>query len=184
MALDAEQITLVRMALSARLLAAAAGCLAVAARAGAQDTLTAAERAAAQCRIPGLAGLPRDTAAVRCAEWFIARNGYTAAPVADTVKLVGELFESGSRAEVLAARRGRLAPRAVVLCRDHAGPTPFNVVFTYPGAPDTVEYGRGVAMDANFGQMRVRHVPFLLRRARTPPGFPGCHVLRPARRPG
>ncbi|HEY0780614.1 MAG TPA: hypothetical protein VGD56_21840 [Gemmatirosa sp.] len=176
------------MGSSVNFLAAASACLAVSARAAAQDAPTAVERHAGQCRVPGLASLPRDTAAVRCAEWFVARNGYTDAPPADTTELAGELFDSyrsGGWARTLAGRRGTMAPRAVVLCRDApAKPVAYDVVFTYPGAPDTAKYGRGIAMDANFGQMRVRHVPFLLRKARTRPGFPWCTVLRAAGRPG
>ena len=62
------------------------------------------------------AGDPLDRAAA-CAEAFVARNGYTTAVSVPPDELALEPGEVGhTPAEVLAARRGSLAPRARVVC--------------------------------------------------------------------
>ena len=131
--------------------------------------MTAAGGASAdprQCGLPGLAGLPPDTAAVRCAEWFVARNGYTdLAPVADSTQLASESIEfAPSVAELLASRRNTLGRRAAVVCREAPRGAGYTVGFAAPGDRARRE-GRAVTMDASFGALRVEHQVYLLSEA-------------------
>lgn len=108
-----------------------------------------------RCLLP-MNGATREEQAVRCAEWFIARQGYTdAPPVADTQLVVSEGIEwAASIAERLAQRRGSLQPRAFGLCESPDGS--FDVAFYMAGG----QYARGVTMDARFGSLRVQHSNF------------------------
>ena len=103
-----------------------------------------------------IARQPDEEQAVRFAEWFIARQGYTdAPPVADTQLVVSEGIEwAASIAERLAQRRGSLQPRAFGLCESPDGS--FDVAFYMAGG----QYARGVTMDAQFGSLRVQHSNF------------------------
>jgi hypothetical protein len=120
-------------------------------------------------------GVPADAAspqmhAVRCAEWFIARQGYTnAAPVSDTLLVMAEGIEwEPSRREWLRRRHGSLSARALAVCKSGHG---FNVPFLVPGGA----YARGVTMDERYGSLRVQHSGFeldYLRKAKT-----GCRLI-------
>jgi hypothetical protein len=68
---------------------------------------------------------------VRCAETFVARNGYTqAAADADSSLWSAEGNQQGSRSEWPAQRHGTLQPRAVALCHgSHGSVLGFSVVF-------------------------------------------------------
>ena len=108
-----------------------------------------------RCGLPDTSGAP-EAQAVRCAEWFIARQGYTLAPaIEDTTRVVTEGIEwESSVRERLARRRGSLQPTAFGICpRSDGG---YDVAFrtaTGVGA-------RGVSMDSQFGSLRVEHQDF------------------------
>ena len=118
-----------------------------------------------RCGLTHPLGESRDATAVRCAEWFIARNGYIDRPVTDTAAMAPESIELGhSPLGWLAARHNTLAPRAVVVCRGAKRGPGFTVGFLRPGSDTTV--GRAVTMDTMFQALRVEHVDFSVARAR------------------
>ena len=142
-------------------LGAAVGCAGPGDRRAAADS--AADSAAARLRrCPrALAALrPEAAAAVRCAEWFVARNGYTDLPPApDTLALVrsfDDVMSGAAGPEVLGERRNALARRAVVLCGGAPEWAPFTVGFAHTG-DSSMAYGRAVRMDSAFGGLRVLH---------------------------
>ena len=109
-----------------------------------------------------------ETHAVRCAEWFILRNGYTTRrPVADTTQIAWEADEVvGSAAERLARRRGLLRERAFVVCRgrrEGKGPA-FGVGFVLRPDPPSPS-GRAVTMDTAFAEIHVERGSFDLTMA-------------------
>jgi hypothetical protein len=114
---------------------------------------------AADPRRCGLARVPGETPeerAVRCAEWFVVRNGYTMRrPVTDSTQIALETGEpGGTLAERLARRRGLLREGAVVVCRgrrEGAGPA-FGVGFALRPDPPSPT-GRVVTMDTAFAEM-------------------------------
>jgi hypothetical protein len=128
LALDAEHLTTLGMPVPLPWLIAVPAVLAAvpAALAGQGAPRRAAGGPAAdvhRCGVPALGALPRDSAAVRCAEWFVARNGYTDQAPADTAELAGESlqFHGGDWPRILAGRRNTLARRAAVLCQGALG---------------------------------------------------------------
>src|SRR5688572_6889036 len=74
-----------------------------------------------RCDLPDRSGIAPESTAVRCAEWFVARNGYTSSVPGDSIALRSESIELGemprSRREVLAERNRQLTGRAVLVCR-------------------------------------------------------------------
>ena len=114
------------------------------------------------------AGDPLDRAAA-CAEAFVARNGYTTAapvPLDDLAVEPGELGHTP--AEVLAARRGSLAPRARAVCTPRGGaPAGYKVVFTVLGMP-APRWVVTVEMNAEHSQLTVIHPTELPSEAETP----------------
>ena len=109
-----------------------------------------------------------ETHAVRCAEWFIIRNGYTTRrPVADTTQIAWEAAEvAGSAAEHLARRRGMLRERAFVVCRgrrEGKGPA-FGVGFVLRPDPPSPS-GRAVTMDTAFAEIHFERGNFDLTMA-------------------
>jgi hypothetical protein len=96
--------------------------------------------------------------AVRCAEDFIRRNGYTSEPA--TGPLQTESFNSPT----LERRTGTLVKAA-------AGYAPYPpghlVPFRYTSG--TTKTGRAVTMSATFDRMRVEHQDFILSAAREVP---------------
>ena len=120
--------------------------------------------------------LARETRAIRCAEWFIGRQGYTlAAPVADTSALADEgvEWEAGARAK-LAGRRGSLEPRAFGICTLASGT--FEVAFWAPGR----RHARVVTLDPTLGSLRVQHADF--RASVVTQRKLGCHPVQPQAR--
>lgn len=121
---------------------------------------------------------PRD-AAVRCAETFVARNGYTTAPATERLdRIAWETVEEPlPPAEIVALRRGELEPRAEWLCtlrflrlREPG----FTVGFRLRSTPliDTLQMHRNfpsldtllraVTMDTMFSDLRMEHMPLIV----------------------
>lgn len=105
--------------------------------------------------------------AVRLAEAFVERNGYTAAP-ADREHLTNESLELSSNVEeILADRKDTLEPKAYGITRGGRGTKyGWTVVFRYRqvpanGAPNE-KTGRAVTMDEYFESLIMQHVDFLL----------------------
>lgn len=119
------------------------------------------------CGLPGLGLIPRDSAAVRCAEWFVARNGYTDQPPADSSALASESIEyARSLSDLLAQRRNSLARHAAVVCRYGRRGFGYTVGFRTRRHPDD-SLGRAVTMDTALKELRVEHMDYLLARARS-----------------
>jgi hypothetical protein len=149
------------------------GLLVSAGVAGAQTR--AAEDAQDSLRRCGLsrAGASPEVFAVRCAEWFVARQGYTAHNSRlDTAVVVSEGIEWGaSKRQWLRYRRNSLEPRAVGICAGRrAG---YDVVFRARGDSTSA---RGVRIDSSFGSLRVQHQGFNLAALRD--STSGCRALR------
>ena len=111
-----------------------------------------------QCGIldTALHAVPESTA-VRCAVWFITRNGYAGVSPDDSIPLRGESFSPpGPRHALLAGRRHTLQPRAVLVCR--LGPRGiFYVGVPYSDSPPA-DTGRLISMTAAFTDLSVEHV--------------------------
>jgi hypothetical protein len=149
------------------------GLLVSAGDAGAQTR--AADDAQDTLRRCGLsrAGASPEIFAVRCAEWFVARQGYTAHNSRlETAVVVSEGIEwAASKREWLRYRRNSLEPRAVGICVGRwAG---YDVVFRARGDSTSA---RGVKLDATFGALRVQHQDFNLAALRD--STSGCRSLR------
>ena len=111
--------------------------------------------------------------AVRCAEWFVARQGYTDHPAtSDTVAIVSEGIEwAETTTGVLAYRRSTLEARAMGVCEGEGRGAAFTVVFRMRGG----EGARAVTLDANFGSLRVQHQDF--RAEAVAEGAAGCRPV-------
>jgi hypothetical protein len=109
--------------------------------------------AARRCGLPRAASMSHEEHAIRCAEWFIAEQGYTThGAVTDINKVVSEGIEWGaSRREWLAQRRGTLEPKAFALCALDG--RSYVVAFRTKDKQNL----RGVSLDENFGSLRVQH---------------------------
>src|SRR5687768_15683856 len=120
-----------------------------------------------RCGLAPAAGETPEARAVRCAEWFVVRNGYTTRRPADSAQLAREAGElAGSAAELLAQRRGLLREGAVVVCRgerEGVGPA-FGVGFALRGDPPSPA-GRVVTMDTAFAAIHFERGDFGLIRA-------------------
>ena len=101
-----------------------------------------------RCEVPRSADETGDQYAIRCAEHFIAEQGYTAnPPTRDTNRVVPEGIEwKPSRAEWLAYRRRSLEPHAVGVCTAPETGR-YTVVFRSSGGRGA----RGVTLDATLG---------------------------------
>jgi len=118
----------------------------------------------------------RESRAIQCAEWFIARQGYTdASPVTDTTQVAPEGIEwkRGALAR-LAARHATLEPHAFGVCEGEDGR--FHVAFWGPGHG----YARGVTLDPRFGSLRVQHPDF--NPEVVTERLHGCHPIEPVPR--
>ena len=117
---------------------------------------------------------PGDMYAVRCAEYFVARQGYIEQPgLADTTVIVPEGIERGaSKVEWLSRRRSTLRPRAAGVCID-PGDKRYTVVFVYANGAGA----RGVTLDRAFGSLRVQHQDFRFEVVEKKQY--GCHALAP-----
>jgi hypothetical protein len=118
-----------------------------------------------RCDVRSVASLPPESLAVRCAESFVVRNGYTDVPPPDTSEMVGESLEFRlSARDKLADRQGTLRRRAVVFCRGDRGRPGYTIGFAAPG-DSVMELGRAVTMDTLFGSLVVQHQMFVVARA-------------------
>lgn len=112
--------------------------------------------------------------AVRCAEWFIANQGFTDQAVADTAPIIRDFEESAfPRAAVLDMRRGSLVPKAYGACTALNGG--YTVVFLYAGTAASDSVGRTVWMTRKLSDMYVIHQDIYLARVRA--GEFGCRLL-------
>jgi hypothetical protein len=117
------------------------------------------------------AGASPEVFAVRCAEWFVARQGYTLDNSLDTSVVVSEGIEwAAGKREWLRYRRNSLEPRAVGICVSRAR---YDVVFRARGDSTSA---RGVTLDSSFGSLRVQHQDFKLAALRN--STTGCRSLR------
>lgn len=137
-------------------------------------------------RCPASAPAARDPfdRAAACAEAFIARNGYTAADPVRADELAVERSEIGHPpAEVLAARRGSLAPRAYVVCRmTQPAQAGYKVAFTLLNMP-TPRWFVTVEMNAEHSRLTVIHPTQLPSEAEAPLP-PACRARGEAFRGG
>jgi hypothetical protein len=129
-----------------------------------------------RCGLPR-GGLTREAHAIRCAERFVARQGYAAdSSKVDTGTVVSEGIEwARTKREWLAYRRKSLEPRAHGVCSRADGG--FDVAFLNRNDPKSA---RGVSMDSSFGSLRVEHSSFNLHVLRDRKS--GCRPLRPQKR--
>jgi hypothetical protein len=113
------------------------------------------------CRVAREAGEDDVAYAVRCAEEFVRRNGYTTEPAdPDTTQHAAESIERRSPSERLAMRAGSLESRAYAICEGE-GAHRFTVVFRIRRL-DVHGVARRVTMSANFGEMRMQHLDIRL----------------------
>jgi hypothetical protein len=115
------------------------------------------------CRVPALDGEQPLAGAVRCAEEFVARNGYTdQEPTVDSDDIAYESLEfAESLTAQLEERLNTLETRAIGVCvgtpRDSAG---FTVVFRYRA--DSTTSARAVTVSRRFDSLQVAHQDFRL----------------------
>lgn len=125
------------------------------------------------CRVAREAGEDDVAYAVRCAEEFVRRNGYTTAPAdPDTTQHAAESIERRSPSERLAMRAGSLESRAYAICEGN-GDRRFTVVFAFRGGNGP--HARAVTMSAAFDALRVQHRSFI--RASVTERLHGCRPL-------
>ena len=114
--------------------------------------------------------------AIRCAEWFIAQQGFTEQPVIDTAGIVSDFEERAlPRATVLTLRRGSLAPHAYGVCTALPYQSGYVVVFVSPRTTPADSVGQTVWMSRAFQDMHVTHQGIYLAPVRA--GEFGCRLL-------
>jgi hypothetical protein len=126
------------------------------------------------CILP-VGASPSDSVAVRCAELFVGRNGYTDLPaVSDSARWVGESMDPG-----MASRQNTLEPRAYALCGSTQPDSFTLVVFRRPvpgsasGNTAVIRSARAVRIHPDLS-MGIVHQDFRLDA-----GLPtGCRALR------
>ena len=103
--------------------------------------------------------------AVRCAEDFVRRNGYTEAPVDLSSPLAFEAIESiewtDSIPRLLAERHASLEGKAAGICAGDRGAPGYTVAFRRH-TPTSAATGRAVTMSPQFTKLRMEHVDFIL----------------------
>ena len=112
------------------------------------------------CRVSRAANESSECFAVRCAEDFVRRNGYTLDAA------TGPVARESIHSPTLEQRRGMLE-RSAVGYRPY--PPGHLVVFKYSSS--TGKAGRAVTMSGEFGDLRVEHQDFFLAAA---PSIPTC----------
>ncbi len=127
-----------------------------------------------RCALARESAEPGDMYAVRCAEYFVTRQGYIEQPgLADTTVIVPEGIEWGdSKVEWLSRRRSTLRSRAAGVCID-PGDQRYTVIFLYANGAGA----RGVTLDRAFGSLRVQHQDFRFEVVEKKQY--GCHALAP-----
>lgn len=126
---------------------------------------------ARQCPFHPTADVDSAETAVKCAEEFIARNGYTLTPpVWGSAQLAEETFETGQPwSEVLARRRGTLKPKSVGVCVGASDRADMVYTVAFPYADNRVTaLVRVVTMTASFGDLRMQHQDVRVRAMTDP----------------
>ena len=125
-----------------------------------------------RCILPPVISASSDSAAVRCAELYVARNGYTdLPPVPDSSQWTGEFMDLG-----MPGRRNTLERRAHSICRGTIeGDSVVSVIFACGPKYEQAVRGRGVMATADLSYMRIEHQDFFLPTDSTP--LPGCRIL-------
>jgi hypothetical protein len=113
------------------------------------DASSAAIDPAGRCQVARLAGEHADCYAVRCAEDFIRRNGYTIEPA--SVPQYRDAFSAS-----MEERHGMLYSSAIVHQWISGG---HFVGFRYRDSSDNV--GRAVTMTSTFNELKLDHVHFV-----------------------
>lgn len=126
-----------------------------------------------RCLLPaGVA--PSDSAAVRCAELFVQRNGYTdLPPVPDSTQWTGEFMDVG-----ILGRHNMLQRRAHSICRGTIdGDSVVSVIFEYGPMYEQTDggHGRGIMATADLSYIRIKHQDFVLPSVST--SWPSCEIL-------
>ena len=111
---------------------------------------------ARKCRLQRAANSTPEEHAVRCAEWFVERQGYTGTRgITDTADVLPEGIEwSSSAADRLRKRTGTLEPKAFALCAFDG--RVYSVAFWSTDR----SHARGITLDDNFGSLRMQHPDF------------------------
>lgn len=126
---------------------------------------------ARQCPLKASDEVDSTETAVRCAEEFIARNGYTLTPPAwGSAQLAEETFETGQPwSQVLARRRDTLKPMAVGVCTSASDRTDMAYTVAFPYSDQRVTaLVRVVTMSRTFGEMRMQQQVVRLREMTDP----------------
>jgi hypothetical protein len=156
----------VRAGASVLLFAVACACSGSAAPAKQASDPTAARQtgvtAAARHDCPGRRDSSSSplTVAVRCAEGFVASNGYTGAePSPDSTQCDREMLDGSPMRAAVAARRHTVQAHAAVVCRDLGLGPVYLVGFRGGSYSGRRSVDRLVMMDTQFRSMRVGHQP-------------------------
>ena len=100
--------------------------------------------------------------AVRCAEDFVRRNGYTEMTADTSSPRAFEAIErTDSIPRLLAERHASLEAKAVGICTDNRGAPGYTVAFRRHTATSAAT-GRAVTMSSRFTNLRMEHVDFIL----------------------
>jgi hypothetical protein len=134
------------------------------------------------CRVPAsMRARPRE-AALRCAESFIARNGYTnLPPVTDSTQWTAEFMDEPPWSRVLADRHGTLETRAWAVCGPAADSGGYSAVFRYVRSARLSRWfgketpARLVKMDSAFHGIHLVHQDLIIDGMRE---SPRCHMLQ------
>lgn len=136
---------------------------------------------ARRCEVNSQSATPYEQA-VRCAERFVERNGYTTRAATNNGIWAPEAGEEGkSITEIRARRRGTLRREAIVVCRgtDERGRETYAVGFAGSGDPPSPS-GRAVTMDSAFADLRMRPGSFPLITALGDTTSCRSMILKPA----
>lgn len=121
------------------------------------DTLPEPRR----CTLVSTPAEPDSSLARRCAEEFIAVNGYTDAAVVDSTRVAAETIQFGSLEDILDQRHNTLVARAYSSsCTDRE----CSVAFRYRGHSSPCAM-RLVTMDAHFDHLRMQHQDVMSSKA-------------------
>lgn len=126
---------------------------------------------ARQCPLKPTDDVDSTETAVRCAEEFVARNGYTLVPPAwGSAQLAEEAFETGQPwSQVLARRRGTLKPKAVGVCVGASDRADMAYTVAFPYSDNRVTaLVRVVTMNRTYGEMRMQQQQVRVRAMTDP----------------
>ena len=126
---------------------------------------------ARQCPLKPTDDVDSTETAVRCAEEFVARNGYTLTPPAwGSAQLAEESFETGQPwRTILARRRGTLKPKAVGVCTGASDRSDMAYTVAFPYSDKRVTaLVRIVTMNRTYGEMRMQQQQVRVRAMTDP----------------